>query len=433
MTNLSGMEPPPTPESKPWTRGRIIFLAISGALTVALLIAVREILLPFLLALIIAYVLMPLVSWGERRLRLPRSVSILSVYFFALTFLTLSVVLLAPRMYGETLRFAQEVPSLARQSAAKYGPEIEKRVNAYRVAVGSTTQEHQPEPALVIQELEDGSQGIDIRSGVSIVEESPGRYRVLAREQLPAHGFRVADLLAQGMDKFIRYLELNALAVLKLGSAVIESTARAVFLLFMVLMLAGYLMHTREPILGFFRSLVPARQRPSFDHFLKRLDRGLAGVVRGQLLICLVNGVLSAIGFWLFDLKYWPILSLLAGVLSLIPIFGAILSSIPAVLVGLTQDVWTAVWVLVWIVGIHQVEANLLNPKIIGVSAKIHPVLVVFSLLVGEHYFGLWGALLAVPSLSIVQSIFLHFRSSVLNDAAESSLETEELLRKSDS
>ncbi len=67
------------------------------------------------------------------------------------------------------------------------------------------------------------------------------------------------------------------------------------------------------------------------------------------------------------------------------------------VLIGLTQDFWTALWVLLWIVGIHQVEANLLNPKIIGVAAKIHPVLVVLALIVGEHFFGLWGALLGVP------------------------------------
>jgi hypothetical protein len=65
-------------------------------------------------------------------------------------------------------------------------------------------------------------------------------------------------------------------------------------------------------------------------------------------------------------------------------------------------------------VGIHQIEANFLNPKIIGDSAKIHPVLVVFSLLVGEHFFQIAGALFAVPCMSIAQTIFLHFRESAL-------------------
>ena len=65
-----------------------------------------------------------------------------------------------------------------------------------------------------------------------------------------------------------------------------------------------------------------------------------------------------------------------------------------------------------WILGIHQLEANFLNPKTIGDSAKIHPVLVVFSLIVGEHFFQLAGALFAVPYMSIAQTIFLHFRES---------------------
>jgi predicted PurR-regulated permease PerM len=74
------------------------------------------------------------------------------------------------------------------------------------------------------------------------------------------------------------------------------------------------------------------------------------------------------------------------------------------------------------ILGIHQVEANLLNPKIIGAAAKLHPVLVVFVLLVGEHYFGLWGALLAVPLLSLAQSFFNHFRFESLPDAPPDSV-----------
>jgi predicted PurR-regulated permease PerM len=187
-------------------------------------------------------------------------------------------------------------------------------------------------------------------------------------------------------------------------------------------MLAGYMMHTREAIIGFFRSLVPPGGRIGFDQLVTRLDRGLAGVVRGQLVICLVNGVLSAIGFALFGLKYWPLLALLAAVMSIIPIFGSILSSVPVVLIGLTQGLWVAIWVLLWIIGIHQIEANLLNPKIIGVAAKIHPVLVVFALIVGEHYFGLWGALLGVPALSIAQSVFNHFRFESMPDLPPDSL-----------
>jgi predicted PurR-regulated permease PerM len=100
--------------------------------------------------------------------------------------------------------------------------------------------------------------------------------------------------------------------------------------------------------------------------------------------------------------------------MSIIPIFGAILSSIPAVLIALSDGLWLAFLVLGWIVLIHQIEANLLNPKIMGDAAKVHPVLVVFALLAGADVGGVIGALLAVPALSILQSLFLHLRERAL-------------------
>ena len=157
----------------------------------------------------------------------------------------------------------------------------------------------------------------------------------------------------------------------------------------------------------------PSVREMYHSDLLWRIDKGLSGVVRGQLIICLVNGVLSAIGFAIVGLKYWPVLALVATVFSLVPIFGSILSAVPAVALGLTQSFGTAVFVLVWIIGIHQLEANFLNPKIMGDQAKIHPVLVIFSLLVGEHFFHTMGALLAVPCMSIAQSLFIHFRHVV--------------------
>jgi predicted PurR-regulated permease PerM len=128
---------------------------------------------------------------------------------------------------------------------------------------------------------------------------------------------------------------------------------------------------------------------------------------------------LAAIGFGLLHLKYWPVMALVAAIGSLIPIFGSIISAVPAVLIGLTQDFWTGLWTLLWILGVHQLEANFLNPKIIGTAARIHPCLVVLVLISGEHLFGVWGALLAVPAWSVLQSLFQHFRYLSIPDATD--------------
>jgi len=116
----------------------------------------------------------------------------------------------------------------------------------------------------------------------------------------------------------------------------------------------------------------------------------------------------------IFKVKYPLLLGLLACVMSLVPIFGSVLSSIAIVAIALIAsgsfDLFRGLKVLLWIIGIHQLEANFLNPKIMGGAAKIHPVLVVFALIAGEHSYGLVGALFAVPVASIMQTMFKYFR-----------------------
>ncbi len=421
--NTSNIEPPPQIEiSETWGRRRVIFLATSALLVVLVAWTTREVVLPFVLAIIIAYVLTPLVMWCERR-GLRRSVSILLVYLVTLSTLGGSLALIAPRIYQETMGLTRESPVIARRLAKEWGPAIESRIETLldRTVDPSVVVEPAPTTALEVIRREDGSVGISVGAGVDIIQEGPKHWRV--RQHLPDDGsFRVADLVNDSVEGTLHYLKGNAMQVLRVGQAIVTRVTRGIFLTFMTLMVAGYLMHTRDQIFGFFRLLVPPQSRRSFDRLLYRTDRGLAGVVRGQLVICCLNGILSAIGFVIFGLKYWPVLALIAGVMSIIPIFGSILSTIPAVLIGLTQDFWIALWVLLWILAIHQLEANLLNPKIIGVAARLHPVLVVFVLIVGEHFFGLWGALLAVPVLSLTHSLFNHFRLETMPDVPPDSV-----------
>lgn len=414
---------------------RTVFLTVSAVLTAALLIVSHAVLLPFVLALVVAYVLTPAVLRLERA-RVPRWAAILVVYALVLSGIAGFFALSVPRLIVEGKALTAEAPRLAARLREEYLPALDARLDrwsgrepeapppanapaqepdqAARPPDSSAAPEESVErPPIRILPGPDGSFDVQIADDVEVRETRDGVWQIA--QARPRHrGLSSANMLQEGYEKGAAYLKENSLAVLRIGQAIATAISRGIFNLFMTLMLAGYIILTHEKILRFFRELWHPTSRDSFDRFLRRLDRGLSGVVRGQLLICLVNGVLSAIGFWLFDLKYWPILSVLAAVMSLIPIFGSILSSVPAVLIGLTQSFGTAAGVLAWIVGIHQLEANFLNPKIIGDSAKIHPVLVVLSLLVGEHFFQITGALFAVPCLSLAQTIFLHFRESTL-------------------
>jgi predicted PurR-regulated permease PerM len=407
-----------------WTRPRVVFLAISAALALGFVIWASAVLLPFILGRIIAYVLTPLVERCERA-RVPRPAAILLVYAVTLSVIYFSLAAITPRLYEESAKLTRDAPALLDGASTSWGPRVEEWVQSFehrRTKPAPLPTPSEPAAAIQVHPRTDGAFDIEVGSGIDLVQRGPGHWRVVPAQAKPAGRFSVAELTNQGIDEGVSYVKRNAFELVLLGHTLIQKIARSIFLLFMTLMVAGYIMQTREAIVGFFRSLLPPRSRIGFDRLLVRLDRGLSGVVRGQLLICLVNGVLSAIGFALFGLKYWPILAILAGIMSIVPIFGSITSAIPAVMIGLTQGLWTALSVLIWIIGIHQIEANLLNPKIIGVAAKIHPVLVVLALITGEHFFGIWGALLAVPVLSLTQGVFIHFRYEAMPDSPPDSL-----------
>ena len=121
--------------------------------------------------------------------------------------------------------------------------------------------------------------------------------------------------------------------------------------------------------------------------------------------------VLAALPGFLFNANWDPVQEDFGA---LVPIFGSILSTLPIVFVALSSGLTTALAALSWIVGIHVLEANLLNPKIMGDAAKIHPVLVVLALVVGEHFAGIVGALLAVPLMSILVTIFKAARTRAM-------------------
>ncbi|MEI6806953.1 MAG: AI-2E family transporter, partial [Myxococcaceae bacterium] len=178
------------------------------------------------------------------------------------------------------------------------------------------------------------------------------------------------------------------------------------FNLMLVLMIAGFILVDTARIRRFAFSLVPLENQAAFDKILSKVDIGLSGVVRGQLIICVVNACLTLVGLLILKIKFALVLATLAGLFSLIPIFGSIISTVPIALIGLMTSPLNSLLAILWIAGIHALEANFLNPKILGSSAQIHPVLVVLSLVAGEHFYGLFGALLSVPIASILLTLF---------------------------
>lgn len=397
----------------------------------------RKVLLPFVFAGLIAYILAPVVrSMSERKdgtRRMPRGLAIIICYLVFLSLVTGFMFLLVPRLSRDVARLGKELPGLFKKADQEWTPEIARWLEKRFPSLSGVKPVREDEPALVpdvplppgtgftVTPLPDGRMAIQIApNGIDIKPHPDGSYHVQPVQAAPE--VSLDDKLRSYVKKGMVGLQSKLNDLVRLGQSFVAAMIRGVFLFFFTLMIGAFILIDMEKVHSFLRSLFPANVRDDYDIIISGIDRGLSGVIRGQLLICLINGILTYIGLLIFDVKYSLILGVVAGLLTLIPIFGSILSSVPIVIVALVSgdsgiDVVRGLAIGLWIIGIHFIEANVLNPKIIGTAAKIHPVLVIFSLFLGEHAYGLVGALLAVPVLSAVQVVFMFMYRKTWKDA----------------
>ena len=416
-------------------RGRILVILILLATLLGIVLFLNEILFPFLLASFLAYVLAPLIDkLHQRKIRsysISRGLSVLLVYFVILLVLIGGGSYVVPNVSAEMGHMIQELPKAVTKISKEWGPFFDEKIKDITSLFPEPTKikplpaigenEQQPETTVITTENGDLLKILDgytyeIRGMDSDrIEVIPHRKfgnesGIEENTQVPLDLHTQMSMLA---EEGVNRLKADMVRFLGLGRKLIAKVVGSVFTLFLTFMVAAFILVDIERILSFWRSLVPKRYHAGYNNLLKSLDKGLSGVVRGQLMICLINGVLTFIGLLLIGVPFAFTLGIVAMVFSLIPIFGTILSSIPIVIMGLTISFSTGMLALAWILVIHFIEGNFLNPKIMGTSAQIHPAIIVFVLVTGEHMAGIAGALLAVPVYSILQTFFFFLKSMV--------------------
>lgn len=380
---------------------------------VVLLIWSRRIVLPFIFATLIAYLLAPLVRRMAPRLGGRRGLAVVLLYL-ALGLATLGFFGgVLPGVIADLGKLRDSTPS----AVAKLNEEWLPRASEWFEETFPGLLGVEPEPEqeqiseLVVSPQADGSYRVDLRNTHLEVRESGGGWVIEAQpKQTQTFAELIREVVASKGD------ELTSAATQFVRKLV---TGIAAFLtdLLITLLIAAFLLVDLERVKGFIRSLVPVEYRDDFEHVVRGVDQGMAGVIRGQLLICLINGALAYLGLLIFDIRYALLLAMVAAVLSIVPVFGILISAIPLLGVALVSgDVGLegfafgrAAAIVGWIVGIHLLESNYLNPRIIG-TADIHPVVLIFALLAGWEVYGPVGAVLALPVASMLQTLFLYIR-----------------------
>jgi len=175
-------------------------------------------------------------------------------------------------------------------------------------------------------------------------------------------------------------------------------------------LLAFYLLRDRRRISAGLVMLLPVEHRARGVRAAREMRRETAAFLRGQLVLSVSVGALTAFGLLLAGTPGWLLLGLLMGVMELVPYIGPVIAGVPAVLLALQGGWGRALWTLAVLVAVQQVEGLVLGPRVLAGATRLHPMAVLLLVSAGGMVGGAWGMLLVIPAVVSVRGALRGWR-----------------------
>ena len=200
------------------------------------------------------------------------------------------------------------------------------------------------------------------------------------------------------LDTFSVYLQQSSQSVLSL----IVSIFGGVMSFIAIIVIAFYLSVMKRGIESFIESIVPAKHEAYIMDLWRRSEMKVGRWLQGQFLLALIVGLTVYIGLSLMGIKFALVMGILAMILEIVPIVGPVLAAIPAIALAFLQDPGMGLWVVLFYVAVQQLENHLLVPVDLGKTTGLNPVVVIMALLIGNQLAGISGMVLSVPVATII-------------------------------
>jgi predicted PurR-regulated permease PerM len=336
--------------------------------------AVRHAVFIFLVALLIALLLNPLVR-GLGRVWIPRGLAVAIVYLSFAAAVALAILALATVVVQQT------------------------RNASHRIDSYFTVESGRPPETGATRDLARFQRWLDDHH--------------LRRIQVERQGQRfLNDIGTKDVEKYttkaLNWAEGAGLAVVTLLFSVVLVVVVSIYMLLDMHRLADAVNRRFPPV-------------PGETPLVERMEQALASYVKGQLALSLIIGASVGIGLWILGAtglmpngeRYALLFGVWAGITELIPYIGPWLGAAPPVIYALVQDPISALWVVLLFVGIQQLEGHVVVPKVMGHTLRLHPLLVIFGLLAGGEIYGFPGILVALPLLAAGRAAWEFFAERV--------------------
>jgi predicted PurR-regulated permease PerM len=395
----------------------VLLIVIAGAVVYVganLTSFLQPILIPIAVAVILAYLLDPLVTELTRR-KLPRTWAIGTIFASVLIALAGLIAWVVPTISVQSATFARELPNYTQKARDR----IVDVIVQYNRMVGGTSRGKTTSSGIVnfllgtpppyARTPTPASQAT--ASPVESISATPAKISSAERQQLEAK----AEKIIPNLERYLPTLADKLWSIVRKSIGGFLGITGFLFSLIMVPIYLFFLLKERPRIEQRWKDYLPLRDSPLKDEIadaISEINSYVTAYFRGQLLVCLVDGTLIGSALTLYGLNFAPLIGLLVVILTMIPYIGIVICWVPAVLIAAFQwGDWThPIVVTVIFILIQNLEGMFYAPRIVGQSVGLHPMTVIVSIFVwGLLIGGLLGPILAVPLTATIKVLLTRY------------------------
>lgn len=233
-----------------------------------------------------------------------------------------------------------------------------------------------------------------------------------------ANNLKQTNIADNIMNELIKYINIDNMSSYIKG---IISATTIIFDIFVTIIVSVYILLERTDIKSFLKNLSKAvfdeKTNNRISKYYKRTNSIFFTYITSQIIDAFIVGMISTIALSLLKVKYAVLLGFIIGLFNIIPYFGAIIGIIISIIITIiTGGIFQALWMALIIIVLQQIDANIINPKILGSNLNLSPILIIFGVTIGGTYFGPLGMFLAVPIIAFIKLIledFIETRNSI--------------------
>ncbi|MBC1722962.1 AI-2E family transporter [Listeria seeligeri] len=223
---------------------------------------------------------------------------------------------------------------------------------------------------------------------------------------------QLKDKLSTNMSDIMKTLSEKGTSVLNSAitsvGSIVGTVTEVVLAIVTTPLVLFYLLKDGKKLPDFLLKMLPVNGRAHTRQVLGEANHQISSYIRGQIIVSLCIGILLFIGYLIIGLPYALTLAIIAACTSIVPYLGPAIAITPAIIIAIVTSPWLLVkLVIVWCV-VQLLEGKFISPQVMGKTLKVHPISILFVILIAGNLFGVLGVIFAVPGYAVLKVIVTH-------------------------